>query len=508
MKGLFLPKGFSNPPQLLRDLKTKPEKYWIKKGEARALHLFHQMAKRVPAYKDFLRKQKVNPNKIKTTADFKRVPLISKDSYLKKYPLEKMCWDGEFKKTRWTFAATSGTTGEPFYFPRKDFQDRQYAVTAELYLRENFGIHKKTTLYINGFAMGIWIGGLFTYQAIKLVADRGDYHLSIITPGISKVEIIKAVENLGHKFDQVLIGGYPPFVKDTIDDGIAAGLDWKDYNLGFIFSAEAFTERFRDYIIENAGLKSPYRDTLNHYGTVDLGTMSHETPLSILMRRLAVDDSRLKQTLFSDVSKEPTLTQFLPELFYFEDLNGDLICSAFSGLPLVRYDLKDRGGVFTLKDVSRDFLANGVDLHQEAREGKIDDTIWNLPFVYVYERRDLSTTLYGLNIYPETVRKALQDKSLEPSVTGKFTMMTKFDENLNQYLEINVELKDKEKEDGGVGELIQRLIVNKLREENSEYRKLYEELPERARPKIVCWPYEDPLYFKPGIKQKWVIKKK
>lgn len=495
-----------NIPQLQKDLKVKPESYWQKRGDQRVLEPFHQMAERVPAYKDFLKKQRVDPDKIKTIADFKRIPLISKDSYLKVYPLEKLCWDGEFRDKRWTFSATSGTTGEPFYFPREDRQDWQYALTAELYLRENFDIQKKATLYIDGFAMGVWIGGLFTYQAIKLLAERGDYQLSIITPGISKIEIINAVKNLGHKFDQIIIGGYPPFIKDTIDDGLAAGLNWKDYRLGFIFSAEAFTERFRDYIIEKAGLEGPYKSTLNHYGTVDLGTMSHETPLSILIRRLAVENSELFPAVFSEATRQPTLTQFIPELFYFEELEGNLICSAYSGLPLIRYDLKDRGGVFTLGEIRERFLEHGCNLEQEVKKAEIEETVWNLPFVYVYERRDLSTTLYGLNVYPETVRKALQERQLEEFVTGKFSMMTKFDEKLDQYLEVNVELRRGVEDDEKRERLIREGVVKKLLEENSEYRKLHQELPDRSLPKIVCWPYEDPTYFRPGIKQKWVIK--
>jgi phenylacetate-coenzyme A ligase PaaK-like adenylate-forming protein len=48
-------------------------------------------------------------------------------------------------------------------------------------------------------------------------------------------------------------------------------VDWKKYNLRFIFSAEGFSETFRDYVAEVAGLKNAYLDTLNHYGTVDQG---------------------------------------------------------------------------------------------------------------------------------------------------------------------------------------------------------------------------------------------
>src|SRR5258708_1208097 len=95
----------------------------------------------------------------------------------------------------------------------------------------NFNIQSKSTLYIDAFPMGAWIGGVFTYEAIRLVAERGNYPLSIITPGINKIEIIKAIKNLGKNFDQVIIGCYAPFLKDVIDDGIHYGVDWKEYNL-------------------------------------------------------------------------------------------------------------------------------------------------------------------------------------------------------------------------------------------------------------------------------------
>jgi phenylacetate-CoA ligase len=507
-KSFAIPRDFHDPVKLLTRLKKEPESGWIKRGERRALSLFRLMSQRVPAYKDFLKKKKINPEKIKTINDFKSVPTIDKDSYLRTYPLKALCWDGKLAQKRLAFSSTSGSTGQPYYFPREIDQDWQYAICAEAYLRENFEIHKRSTLYVNGFALGVWIGGLFTYQAIRLLAERGNYQLSIINPGIIKKDIVAAVKNIGHHFDQIIIGGYPPFIKDAIDDGLASGLDWKKYQLGFIFSAEAFTEKFRDYIIRKAGLKNAYKDTLNHYGTVDLGTMSHETPLSVLLRRLGVKNKKLYQALFSQVQKQPTLTQFVPELFYFEVEGDDLICSAASGLPLVRYDLKDRGGIFTLSEINRKFTALGFNILEKAKEAGIQKTIWNLPFVYVYERRDLSTTLYGLNVYPETVRGALQNRKVEKAVTGKFTMLTKFDQNLDQYLEINVELKAKIKPTARLKKLVTLLIVDKLRLENSEYRKLYQEIPGRALPKIVFWPYEDSLYFRSGGKQKWVIKNK
>lgn len=492
--------------ELLTDLRKKTEGYWVNRGEEKVLNLFLEMSERVPAYKDFLRKNKLSPSKVKKIQDLKLVPTIDKKNYLRQYPLELLCWDGQFNEKQWVISTTSGSTGEPFYFPRQESQNLQYALVAELYLLTNFQIDKKSTLYIVGFPMGAWIGGLFTYEAIKTVAERGKYKMSIITPGIHKHEIIKAVKALGGNFNQIIIGSYGPFLKDTLDDGERYGVDWKKYNLRFIFSAEAFTEEFRDYVLEKAGLSDPYTTTLNHYGTVDFGTMSYETPIAILIRRLAIDNKDLYKELFGDIYKLPTLTQYIPELFYFEISDGNLFCSAYSGLPLVRYDLKDRGGILTWGQVVDVFKKHGKDLGVEARKAGISDTVWELPFVYVYERSDFSVSLYAFEIYPETIRRALQKKKLENKLTGKFTMMVKFDNDQNQYLEINVELKNGIKMVEKLSNQVQDLITQQLLQESSEYRETFKEKDDKIAPKIIFWGYEDPLFFQPGVKQKWVKK--
>jgi len=81
-----------------------------------------------------------------------------------------------------------------------------------------------------------------------MVARNREYQLSIINPGLNKPEIFKSIKSLGSFFDQVIIGGYPPFVKDVVDEAEHYGLKWSDYKVKFVFSAEAFSEDFRDYL--------------------------------------------------------------------------------------------------------------------------------------------------------------------------------------------------------------------------------------------------------------------
>ncbi|MBD3310953.1 MAG: hypothetical protein GF349_00460 [Candidatus Magasanikbacteria bacterium] len=497
---------YKKAPQLLEYLKKYPESFWIERGRKQTLELFKKAAVRVPAYKDFLKKNKIDPEKIKSFSEFEDVPTMDKENYLRNYKTEDLCWDGNFGGKSWTVSATSGSTGEPFYFPRTELQNLQYALTAELYLLENFQIDKKSTLYINCFGMGVWIGGVFTLQALDYIRRSGRYKLSIITPGTSKSDAIKAVKKFGKKFDQVIIGGYPPLVKDLIDEGLEQNIDWKGIDLGFIFSAEGFPEDFRDYIIQNTGIKDVFRASLNHYGTVDLGTMSHETPVCVLIRKMARENKDIYNKIFYRSDKVPTLTQYIPEMFFFEKINNTLACSAFSGLPLVRYDLKDHGGIITLKEIENNFRDLGVNLFKESKKNRIQDSLWKLPFVYVYEREDFTVTIYGLNVYPETIRSALQAKSLENYVSGKFTMVTKFDNKQNQFLEINVELKGGVAKSVDLNNKIGESVLHKLLQENSEYSKLYSDLGRKAVPRIVLYEYEDPKYFKPQGKQQWVKK--
>ncbi len=504
IRALEMPSSLRSIERLERALGKDRAGLWEKRGVEQALTLFHAMAERVPAYRDFLKKQKISPESVRSIQDFEQLPLLDKDNYLRAYPLKDLCWDGEFSERPWTVCTTSGSTGEPFYFPHNSGQDAQYALLAELYLRTNFQIHKKRTLYINGFPMGAWIGGVFTYKAVTMLAERGKYPLSIINPGINKSEIIKAIKKLGHQFDQVIIGSYGPFLKDTLDDGIREGVDWKGYNLGFILSAEGFSESFRDYLLETAGKTDDIAATLNHYGTVDLGTMSYETPLAILARRQAIAHPDLYRKLFDDSIRLPTLTQFFPNLFYFEEINHTLVCSAAAGLPLVRYNLNDVGGVYRYEELLNAFSAAGIDLEKGLADRGLAHAHWNLPFVYVYERNDFTVSFHAFQIYPATIRRALEDTTLHADITGKFTMYVEYDRNHNQQLEINLELKRDVAGTDALKERITKLVTSQLLKESSEYRETYRMKGEQVLPRIIFWPYEDVRFFRPGIKQKWV----
>ena len=505
----FSPKLTDDDPtaeRILGSFSGRTSSFWERERTARALDLFHRAAVGVPAYKDFLKKNRIDHEKIRTFADFQLVPVVNKKNYLRRYSLAELSWGGTLKKNL-VFTATSGSTGKPFYFPRTEHLDWEGSLVHEMFLR-NASTAAGPTLVLVCFGMGVWIGGLFTYKGYEIAARRGGYPISLLTPGINKKEIYSALKQLAPNFSQTILVGYPPFIKDILDGAKTQGINLKNLNLRLSFAAEAFTENFRDHLAKIGGLRNIYLDTMSVYGSADIGAMGFETPTAILIRRLANADPSRKifNGIFGEIAKTPTLAQYDPLFISFEAPQGDIYLTGDNALPLVRYAIGDHGGTMSYPEVKARLSGYGIDLEKEIVAAGLREYRYELPFVFVYERSDFSTTLYGLQIYPEHIREALIRTSVSKVITGKFAMTTEFDASQNQYLRINLETVPNAKIDAKTKAVLMRAIVDNLEAMNSEFRELHRFLGDRALPQLAFWPAEDKRYFLPGIKQKWVVR--
>lgn len=483
-------------------LSTSSEE-WQRLGQSSALSVFHLAAARVPAYKDFLRKNKVKAEKIKTIKDFKLLPIIDKHNYLKAYPLKGLCLDGDISRSR-IISTSSGSTGEPFFWPRGTRQELEGALQVEMFYNYILGI-KKPTLIVIGFALGNWISGSFMYLSSELVSKKG-YPITILTPGFSKKDILKSIKGRAGDFRELILMGYPPFIKDILDEGEAEGIKWRDYKVKFVFAAESFSEAWRKYVYDKVGAPNYLTGSVNIYGSADAGILAHETPLTIAVRTIAAKDPKFHLDFFGE-SRFPTLAQYDPRLRYFESLPSQgLIFTASSLLPLVRYAIGDYGGLKTVDEIEESCQSHGHSLNAVLREHHSLHLKWTLPSVYVFGRKDFTATLYGANIYPESVREALIDPVVKEKVTGKFTMFTKSDKYLDQFLSINVELKQGINPSKSLISQVQRVVIDYLRKLNSEYSQIYDEMNHRAHPEIVLYHHEEGEYFQPGSKHRWTKK--
>jgi phenylacetate-CoA ligase len=325
--------------------------------------------------------------------------------------------------------------------------------------------------------------------------------------GTNKQIFLETVKKMAQFFDQIILMGYPPFIKDIIDEAQDYQIDWKEYTIKIITAAEGFSEKFRDYLVKKTKIKNKYRDILNIYGTVELGTMAHETPLSVLIREILLRNPSAYKKIMPKASLAPTLCQYHPYLVFFEEEGGEVLGSGMgSVIPLLRYQFFDRGGVIPFEEMVKLLKSCGVDISQECQKAKIEQTIMRLPFVYVFERSDFAVVLRGANIFPENIKTALQNEVLEDFVTGKFTMVKRENEKLEEYLEVNVELKKNLVPSSDLEKKVADLVLKVLLRDNSEFTDQYRSVGAQIKPVIILHQYEEPKFFRPGTKQKWVKK--
>jgi phenylacetate-CoA ligase len=309
-----------------------------------------------------------------------------------------------------------------------------------------------------------------------------------VAPGNNKAEILRVFPELAPHFEQVVLLGYPPFVKDVIDSGTG----WADHDIKMVFAGEVFSEEWRDLVATRGGVQDPVRGTASLYGTADAGVLGNETPQSVSIRRFLAGKPDLARDLFGD-SRLPTLVQYDPASRFFEVHNGTpgtgtLLFSGDNGVPLIRYHIADDGGVITHQDM----------LEFCARNGFTPAGGPELPFVFVFGRSLFTVSFFGANIYPENVTVGLEQPGISDWVTGKFVLETYEDADHDLTLRVTVELAPGK--NGDPAELAAEIRTQLVRL-NSEFAHYVP--AERQLPEVVLRPAGDPEYFPIGVKHRY-----
>ncbi|WP_084958647.1 phenylacetate--CoA ligase family protein [Thermoactinospora rubra] len=444
------------------------------------LAFFRRVAATVPAYAAFLAERGVSPGAV---TDFSQVPITAKDTYIRRYPLPQLCRGGRIGDM---IAVSSGSTGTPAFWPRSTRDELVICDRFEEVFRDSFDARSRRTLAVVCFALGTWVGGLFTYGCLRMLAERG-YPLTVVAPGNDRREILRVIPELAPHFDQVVLLGYPPFLKDVID----SGLPWHEWNVKLVTAGEVFSEEWRTLVAARAGIADPVRGIASLYGTADAGVLGNETPLSVEIRRYLARSPELTKELFGE-PRLPTLVQYDPEVRFFEEHEGTLVFSGDNGIPLVRYHIADEGGIVPYHRMT-EFLRGHA--FRPSQPGPLR------PFVYVFGRSHFTVSYYGANIYPETIAIGLEQPEVAPLVTGKFVAEVVADAEHDSQLVITVELAPGVPRGSGV-ELIGEAILRQLRRLNSEFTAY---VPRHRQPPVIrLRETGDPEYFPPGTKHRYV----
>lgn len=462
---------------------------------ARALALFHEVAASVPAYQRFLAEHGTDPASVRTPADFAALPVITKQSYVLRSPIADLCRGGRIESCD-MIAVSSGSSGRPTFWPRFVTDELSVARRFEQVFHDSFQADTRRTLAVVCFALGTWVGGMYTADCCRHLAAKG-YPITLITPGNNKDEIFRVVLELGPAFDQVVLLGYPPFLKDVIDTGRARGVDWAPLRIKLVMAGEVFSEEWRSLVGERVGSAAPCHDSASLYGTADAGVLGNETPLSIAIRRFLSARPDAARAIFGQ-DRLPTLVQYDPTVRFFEQREGMLLFTGDNGVPLIRYAILDSGGVLSFAGMIDALAAFGFDPRRELAGGR---GVRALPFVYVFGRSDFTVSYFGANVYPENVMVGIEQPGIKEWVTGKFVLEVRDGEDRNPFLSVVVELAPGEAESEARRAAVAASIEEHLLRLNSEFKSYVP--PGRRAPQVALRPAGDPEYFPLGVKHRY-----
>nr|WP_041740759.1 phenylacetate--CoA ligase family protein [Calothrix sp. PCC 6303] len=491
--------AFSN--FLNNSVDTHLQQHYDTEPTAAVIELFHDVAATVPAYHAFLTENGINSSNIQTFDDFQTLPPLTKENYLQRHSLPSLCRSGRVE-TSDAIAVSSGSTGKPTFWCRSFSDELEITTRFEQIFHDSFFADTKSTLAVICFTLGTWVGGMFTTTCCRYLASKG-YPLTVITPGNNKAEILRVIGELGTMFQQVVLLGYPPFVKDVIDTGITTGVEWQQYNIKLVTAGEVFSEEWRNLVSQRIGSQNPCYDFASLYGTADAGVLGNETPLSICIRRFLSENPEAARSLFGE-SRLPTLLQYDPISRFFEVEEGKLLFSGNNGIPLIRYNILDSGGIITY-DAMLEFLVqwgfNPIS-HPELSTSKRG--IRPLPFVYVFGRSNFTVSYFGANIYPENISVGLEQPGIREWVTGKFVLQVLENEDKNRFLSVTVELISGVEESQEKIQLLTTSIVTQLKRLNSEFANYVP--PEYQTPQVTLKAHGDTEYFPIGVKHRYTRK--
>jgi phenylacetate-CoA ligase len=463
-------------------------------AQSNAVALFQAVARDVPAYAAFLADHAIEPASIRTYDDFQRLPLINKANYHSQYALSELCRFGRLEANDF-IAVSSGSTGQPTFWPRFLTDELPIARRFEQAFHDSFRADERRTLAVVCFALGTWVGGMFTTSCCRHLAARG-YPITVVSPGNNMAEILRVVQRLAPQFDQTVLLGYPPFLKDVIDTGLANGIDWPAFHPKLVMAGEVFSEEWRTLVGQRMGSTEPCFDSVSLYGTADAGVLGNETPLSVAIRRFLASQPDAARELFGE-SRLPTLVQYDPRSRFFEVQDRTLLFTGDNGTPLIRYHIADSGGLVPYHSMLDFVRQKGFDPTMDLGERGVR----SMPFAFVFGRADFTISYFGANVFPENVTVGLEQAPVDAWVTGKFVMQAREDDDRNAYLSIVVELGSGVSPDAEKVEAVTESILRHLRRLNSEFAHYVP--TERQRPRVELASLGDPAYFPVGVKHRY-----
>jgi len=470
-------------------LPLSPERVSPRQAETRALRIAQEAAALVPAYGRFLRLAGYDANRLRSVADFSALPIMDKASYLMRYPVEQRVRRGELARAH-IVTLSSGATGAPMLWPRFPDQDAAQIATLIAIYQEHLRIKERWTLLIVANAMGAWVGGTIVAETGQRIFSQPGIRGTVVTPGLNQEEALRFVEQLSRHYDQTFVIGYAAPMVTMLDEGKRRGIDWPALNVTLCSGSEYVSEGQRERLAQLLGKDlDRLEGFFGIFGSSEGGgAIGYESRLCLLIRRLCARTPGLADALF-DGPIVPSLIQYNPLSHFLEIHDGEILLTARGGVPLIRYNTHDRGGLLSMAEVVARCRAFGYDLRQElAARGFGPEYLRPLPFMYAFGRSD-AVTIHGANVYVDQLTDVLAQPALRGSNTGHFRLAGENLPDGRATLRVEVELSAGMAASDELTALYRHSVIQGLQRVSSEFRAVYETAPGRIDVTVELLPF-------------------
>lgn len=148
-----------------------------------ALGAFSDAVRQVPAYRVLLDKNGIRPAQVRSITDFKELPVTDKENYIIPGSLHQL--SGEEASDFYTFGTSSGSKGEPLFWPSLRGYDQLLPAIIARYYCAQWEIHKIPTLLLICFPLGAWVGSVKSAAISLEIARDRKYPFTVLAPGAS-----------------------------------------------------------------------------------------------------------------------------------------------------------------------------------------------------------------------------------------------------------------------------------------------------------------------------------
>lgn len=272
---------------------------------------------------------------------------MDKHNYINTYTISDRLYGGKKLSDFYMICTSSGTSGEPTFWPRDIEIDTSLEALKEALYEEHFQIQSKKTLCVITFGLGVWTAGMLTAKLSWAVTKKNKF--TVVTPGIQKETTLELIKNLSPSYDQVLIVGYPPFITDLVEYAKQKKYSLKKANTKLLYTSEHVSENWRTYMTKNVSATNNRHDVVGFYACSDTGILGQRLIHNDLLKLAAVNPKICQAVFHSELT--PSFVEYNPLAKYLECVDGEIYITANQPMPLVRYNIHDRGGLITGKQL-------------------------------------------------------------------------------------------------------------------------------------------------------------